>query len=169
MVFWLLIMLDPLHDYVSLTCASRTMWFMSAVKSMMKYDLIKVVAVLDAVHSLPSPWGPNSHANNDVSPPSSVRVFWKSKWITYREDGESERHPLIRQTCQLDPQGFAEARGNPHTLSSDVKKTLLLSSSLMMKVCVHVKAGAFRFFCHFLSLFLLPHVLSLFFCSAPVL
>lgn len=80
MVFWLLVMLDKEHSaglYAPLMCATRTMWFMSAVKSMMKYDLIKVVTVLDAVHSLPSPWGPNPHANNDVSLPLSVRVFFK--------------------------------------------------------------------------------------------
>lgn len=64
--------------YAPLMCATRTMWFVSVVKSMMKYDLIKVVTVLDAVHSLPSPWGPNPLANNDVSPPLSVRVFSKS-------------------------------------------------------------------------------------------
>ncbi len=123
--------------------ATRTMCFVSAVKSMMKYYLIKVVTLLDAVHSLPSPWGPNPHANNDVSLPLSTSLF-KVITVTYREDGESESHPLIRQPVSRTPKVWKKLVGIHMRSALMSRKPFFLSSPLMMKVCVRVKAGAFR-------------------------
>lgn len=48
--------------------------------------------------------------------------------------------------CQSDPRGFAGAGENPEAFCSSVEKSLFLTSPLMMKACVRVKAEAFGFF-----------------------